>query len=240
MDRLVGIADDGAHRGARHGMRLEAPGGRGRPLVGVVAGLIEGDGAGVRCAGDHAQGLRQAGGGVVGRGVEGRQQLGQILVQPFAPREGGGHPVHAPGDGPELVGLILGDPLAEVPLGDAFQRGDHAAERRGQPAAVVPEAEAKDGEHRDEQHRRGYRRLHGVVAGVSGELLQCRHAGRERGGSRQLPHPLEALRQFDHRRLGGARALPRRDLGHEADECHGDEGRREQAGDAGGGAHGAP
>jgi hypothetical protein len=193
-------------------------------------------------AGDHAERLRQAASGFVGRGVERRQQLREILVQSLAPRERRRHVVHAARDRSEFVGLVLGHALAEVPRGHPLERGDHAAERRRQAAAVVPEAEAEDRQHRHEQHRRRHGRLHRAVAGVGSQLLQLRHLGRDgRRGTEPL-HPLQALSQVDHGLLCGAGALPRGDLRDEADEGHGDEGRREQAGDAGGagGAHGAP
>ena len=50
-----------------------------------------------------------------------------------------------------------------VGLGDARERGREAA-------AVVPESQAEDGEHRQKEHTRGERRLHGIVAGIDGEL----------------------------------------------------------------------
>ncbi len=176
MDRLVGVAHDRAHRGARHGTRLEPARRRGGPVVGVIAGLVQGDPGSLRRAGDHAERLRQAAPGLVGRRIERRQELREVLVQPLAPRQRRRHAVDPARDRAELVGLIFGHALGEVPFGDPLERRDHAAERRRQTAPVVPESEPEHGQHRHEQHRRRHRRLHRVVPGVGGELLQLCHA----------------------------------------------------------------
>ncbi len=221
-------------------MRLDPAGRRRRPLVRVVARLVEGDGGGTRRAADHAEGLPQARAGVVGRGVERGQQLRQVFVQLFAPREGRGHAVDALRDRPEFVGLVFEQSLAEVASGDTRERRRHPAERRHQPAAVVPEAQPQHDHHGEEQHRRGERGLHRVVARVHGEIFQRGHLRGEHGGRREPLHPVEALGQLHHRRLSGARAAPRRDLRDQPDEGDGNEGRREQPCDARRRAHGAP
>ncbi len=148
--------------------------------------------------------------------------------------------IDAAGDRAELVRLILGQRLDELSLGDALQRVPDAGKGSGETAAVVPEAEPENADHRDEQHAGGERGLDGVVAGV-GRQLGGR--GGFRGDERRWLEPLNAiepLRQLDHCRLRGAGTAPGRDLRDEADERDRDECRGEEAGDAGRRPHGPP
>jgi len=101
---------------------------------------------------------------------ERREQLRQVRLQLLSPRQRLGHVVHAARDRAELARLILGQRLDELPLGDALECLGNARKRSGQTAAVVPEAQAQHDHHGDEQHAGGHRGLHGIVAGVDGQL----------------------------------------------------------------------
>src|SRR6266487_6889403 len=108
-----------------------------------------------------------------------------------------------------LFRSILGQRLDVLSFGNALQCLPDAREGSGETAAIVPEAEPEDADHRDEQHAGGERGLDGVVAGVGS---QFGGGGGFRGDERGWLEPLNAiepLRQLDHCGLRGTGAAPR-------------------------------
>ena len=153
-------------------------------------------------------------------------------MQLFAPGQRLRHAVHAAGNHTELGRLVLRQRFDELALGDALQRLRNARKRSCQPAPVVPKAQAQHREHRDKEHARGERRLHGVVAGVYRDLRGGGRLSVHDGRGVMLLQAIEALVQRHHRGLSGARVPPDRDLCDQADERHGDERRRKESSDA--------
>ena len=120
------------------------------------------------------------------------------------------------GHQPELVGAGFIEPFAVAPLGDAFQRGHDILERLAQLAPVIPEPQAQDDHHRDEDHGGRGGRLHGVVRGFGGPLLDVgdlRFHDRRRG---VVTDVLQLVDQLDHRSLGVPRVAPDRNAVSEA------------------------
>ena len=240
VNGLGRVADEIAHCRPGNGTRFDIARDARCPLIRVVGGLVQDDARRPGRAGDHAERLCQSGRRVIRRCVERREQLRQVGLQLFPPRQRLGHVVHAARDRAELTRLILGQRLHELPLSYALQCLGDAGKRSSQTAAVVPEAETQHDQHGDEQHAGGHRGLHGIVAGIGGQLGGGRGFGGDKRGWAEALNAVEPLGQLDHGRLRGASAAPSRDLRDEAHECYRNERRGEEAGDARRRPHGAP
>ena len=177
MDRLGGVTDQIAHRGARHRATFDIACGGDRPFVGVVRRLIQDNSRGPRRSGDHAQRLGQSRRRFIGGRVQRGEELREVRLQFLTPRQRLGHVIHAARDHAELRGLILRKRFDELAFRHALERGGDAGKRRGEAPAIVPEAESEDDEHRCEQNARGEGGLHGVVTRIGGQLRRRRGFG---------------------------------------------------------------
>ena len=194
--------------------------------------MVKHDTVGFGGAGDDLESLPQSRGRIIRRRIQRGEELRQIRLQLFAPRQRLGHAVHAASNRAKLARLILRQRRAELSLRHPLQRVGDAGKGRRQPAAVVPESESQHAENGREQHAGGDRGLDGIVAGIRGQLGRSAGFGGDHRGWAEALNALEPLRQLDHRRLRGAGTPPSRDLCNQADERHGDERRREDSGDA--------
>ncbi len=234
LDHRGGLPHELTDQVARERPGNDAMHARRSPLVRVVAGLIQRDGGGTRGLGEHRERRPEAAArrGLLRRQVQRGEQPGRMRLDPLPPRQRGRHPVDAAGDGPELLRLVLPQPLCVVARRHALQGTHDVGERRRQPAPVVPQPDPEHDEHHQKDDRALHRQLDGFVPHVRRELLHVDDPGAQGGSGGDAVQLLEPLAQVDHGGLGTTRVAPHRDAVGEPRDRDDNEGRPEQLADA--------